>query len=313
MIYIYMNQLTKELHKPIIKKFKRVKVITYGISDIWGADLVDMVEWSGVNDGYKYMINIIDCFSRFVWSFPLKDKKGLTIEKILKKLFLKVKPFNLWVDKGGEFYNKDVLKLLKNSGVHIYSTYGEHKSAIVERFNRTLKTKMWKYFTRKGTRRWIDVLDDLVLEYNGTKHSTIGMKPNEVNKGNEDALWIKLYGDVEFLGVAKLKIGDKVRISRVKGIFEKGYIYNWSHEVFEIYKIRKTEPVLYYLKDYLGEEITGGFYIQELQKTKMDNLFLVEEVIKERVRRGEKEFYVKWLGFGSKSNSWIKEKDLEDV
>ena len=304
-----MEQLSKELHKPMRKNYKTSVVRLNGINDVWGADIVEMGEWADDNDGYKYILNVIDCFSKFVWSFPLKDKGRLGVVNVFKKLFKEKVPKKLWTDKGKEFYNKDMGKLLKEYGVELYSTFGNSKSAIVERFNRTLKTNMWKRFTEKQTRRWVDMLDDLVDEYNNTKHSSIGMKPIDVDEDDERSIMKKLgrkgVGDIKF------KVGDKVRISRIKGIFEKGYVGNWSHEVFTIVKVIKDNPVRYKIKDYNDEVIEGSFYNEELQKTKLNNMFLVEEVLKTRKRKGKKQYYVKWIGFDKEHNSWVNEDDFE--
>ena len=177
-----MDQLSKEIHKPRRKNFQRRKVIVYDIDDVWGADLVDMQEWADKNKGFKYMLTVIDVFSKYAYVVKLKTKKGLEMKKAFRKLFKNGKPKNLWVDKGSEFYNKDVKKFLKDNKVNMYSTYGDSKSAVVERFNRTLKEKMWKKFTERQTRVWIDMIDDLVGNYFNTMHSTIGFKPNEAHK-----------------------------------------------------------------------------------------------------------------------------------
>ena len=97
-------------------------------------------------------------------------------------------------DDGKEFYNVGVKSLLEKHNIKYFSTKSYKKAVIVERFNRTLKTAMWKYFYSKGTYKWIDVLNYLVYNYNNTKHSTILIEPNDVNKSNENQVWNTLYG-----------------------------------------------------------------------------------------------------------------------
>ena len=166
------------------RKFQRRKVEVYGVDDIWGADLVDMQEWSRNNKGYKYMLNVIDVYSKYAWSVPLKDKKGDTTTEAFKYIVKNSNriPKHIWVDKGKEFYNKIMDEWLKENNINRYSTFGEHKSAVVERFNRTLKEKMWKRFTAENTRNWVDMLDRLLSEYNKTVHRTIGMTPIKCSK-----------------------------------------------------------------------------------------------------------------------------------
>ena len=304
-----MEQLSKELHKPFKKKFKTSGVRLKEINEIWGADLVDMREWKDKNDGYQYILNIIDCFSKYVWSYQIKDKSAKEVANVFEEIFEEQKPKRLWTDKGKEFYNKHLMKLLRENDVELYSTFGNSKSAIVERFNRTLKTNMWKKFTELQTRRWVDMLDDLIDDYHNTVHRSIGMKPKDVTKSDESKIRKKL--EVEKgVGKIKYKVGDKVRISRVKGIFEKGYLPNWSHEVFDIVRIIKDNPVRYKLKDVTGEIIEGSFYTEELQKTKLKNFWLIEKVLKKRTRKGKKELYVKFIGMNKKYNRWIDEEDV---
>ena len=135
------EELAEELHKPVRRKFPRRHVDASGIDDIWGCDLVEMQEWSKKNKGYRYMLNVIDVFSKYAWSIPLKDKKGETATEAFKAIVKKSNriPRKIWVDKGKEFYNKNMDEWLQENNIIRYSTYGEHKSVVVERFNRTLK------------------------------------------------------------------------------------------------------------------------------------------------------------------------------
>jgi len=156
-----MENLADELHKPIRRHFQRRRVISHEIDEIWSCDLVEMQEWFKVNNGFRYMLNVVDVFSKFAWSIPLKDKTAETTLNAFK-LILKQSgriPKFIWVDEGKEFYNKLMTEWLKKNNATRYSTHREHKSAVVERFNRTLKTNMWKRYTAENTRNWIDMLD----------------------------------------------------------------------------------------------------------------------------------------------------------
>src|SRR5206468_3158755 len=133
------------------------------------------------NSGYKYMLNVIDVFSKYAWSIPMKNKTGLTTLEAFQTIAKESGriPKHLWVNKGLEFYNKGVSSWLKENNIIMYSTYSEHNSCIVERFNRTLKEMMWKRFTAENTRNWIFMLDNLMKEYNNRVHSTIVMSPSK--------------------------------------------------------------------------------------------------------------------------------------
>ena len=240
------------------------------IDDVWAADLVEMQEWKNVNKGYCYILNVIDRFSKFAWSVPLKDKKSETVLDAFKYI-VKIsgrKPRYIWVDEGKEFYTKDMTDWLKDENITRYSTHGEHKSAIAERFNRTLKERMWHRFTAENTRNWIDMLDDLLLKYNTSYREAIRMRPVDASKKeNESEVWENLFRDDEQAKKSnKFKIGDSVRISRIKGIFEHRFLPNWTEQIYKMHKINKSTPITYILKDLQDEIIEGGFYKEELQK-----------------------------------------------
>ena len=109
-----------------------------------------------------------------------------------------------------------------------------------------------------------------------------------------------------------MNVGDKVRISRTKGIFEKGYLPNWSEEVFDLYEVKLTNPVTYILKDTAGEVLQGGFYENELQKTSQE-LYRIEKVIRKKKIDGVEHALVKWSGYNDKYNEWIPVLNLEKL
>jgi len=299
----------------VIRKFERRHVNAFSIDDVWGADLVEMGEWTKQNNGYKYMLNVIDIFSKYAWSIPMKNKTGITTLGAFRKIAKESGriPKHIWVDKGLEFYNKDVNSWLKENNIVMYSTYGEHKSAVVERFNRTLKGMMWKRFTAENIRNWIDMLDKLMKTYNNKVHSTIGMSPVKASqKQNEMKVLQNTIEKTRLTPIskAKFKIGDKVRISRTKSTFEKGYLPNWSEELYIVDKVQETLPVTYKVKDLLDEEIEGSFYEKELQKTNQE-VYRIEKVIRKKKINGVEHGLVKWSGYNEKHNQWIPVKDLE--
>ncbi|XP_044599175.1 uncharacterized protein LOC123275250 [Cotesia glomerata] len=247
----------------------------------------------------------------FAWTVPIKRKTGVEVTSAMKSVLEQGRvPKNLHVDQGKEFYNTEFKKLMKRHDINLYSTYSNMKASIVERFNRTLKTKMWREFSARGSYKWIDMLAELVNTYNNTKHRTIKMKPIDVTKAQEWSLLENIYMPMKSQSSKRkknrFKVGDVVRISRYKHVFEKGYTPNWTTELFTVTKVRNTDPVTYELEDWIGIPIKGGFYNEELSKAKYSDIFLVEKVLK---KRGNK-LYVKWLGFDSKHNSWIDETDM---
>ena len=176
------DQLAEELHKPIIRKFEKRKVYSTFKDNIWGADLADMQLLSKYNKGIRFLLCVIDIFSKYVSVAFLKDKKGISIVKAFQIILKQSnrKPNKIWVDKGSEFCNAYFKKWLRDNDIVMYSTHNEEKSVVAERFIKTLKGKIYKYMTSISKNVYIDKLDDIADEYNNTYHTTIKMKPADV-------------------------------------------------------------------------------------------------------------------------------------
>ena len=209
-------------------------------------------------------------------------------------------PNKIWVDKGSEFHNDSVKTWLKDNDIEMYSIQYEGESVAAERFIRTLKNKIYKYLTAISKNIYIDKLYDIVNEYNNTYHRTIKIKPLDV----EDNTCIDFEKEVNDKN-PKFKVGDHVRISKYKNIFAKGYMANWSEEVFISSKIKNTVPWTYVINYLSDEEIIRSFYEKELHNTNQKE-FRIEKVIKGK----DDKLYVKWKGYNNSFNSWIDKKDL---
>ena len=168
----FQSQDTYTLHKPTRRRFSRRQVIVYEIYHQWQADLVDLGKLASYNKGFKYLLTCIDVLSRYAWIVPLKNKTGKTLKEAFQVIFKSGRqPIRLQTDKGTEFTNRVFQKFLKENDVHFFTTYNEEtKASIVERFNKTLKTKMWKYFTHRETIIYIDVLSEMVESYGAPKY-----------------------------------------------------------------------------------------------------------------------------------------------
>ena len=301
------------LHKPVRKKFSRNRVFVPGIDDTWQIDLVDMQKYSRLNKGFRYILTCIDVFSKYSWAIPVLKKTSAHVTEAFKKILIESGrcPKKLQFDEGKEFLNREFKNLLKHYDITFYHVSSVVKACVIERFSRTLKEKMWRYFTFTGKYVYIDVLQKLMESYNSSFHRTIKMAPENVNKSIEKQLWkrIYLYNDFYDNGSKikfKLKVGDKVRISKHKKIFEKGYTPNWSQEVFIITERIPRNPPVYKIKDLLDEPISGIFYEKELQKISNDEIiYKIEKVLRSRTRNNKKEILVSWLGYPEKFNSWI--------
>lgn len=304
------KQRTYTLHKPARKRYNTRPYKTGAIDQQWQADLIEMIPYANVNKGYRYILTIIDLFSRYGWAVPLKDKTGKEVMNAFQVVFAQGrKPQRLQTDDGLEFDNRQVQHLLNLENIKFFTVKSQFKAAVCERFNRTLKDKMWRYFTHTGSYRWIHILPDILHAYNTSPHRSIGIAPANVNAENEHEIWL----EQERIGPQNVtqreiqtvfRVGDHVRISIAKGVFDKGYLPNWSEEIYTITQILETNPQQYKLQDDNNEEIKGSFYSAELQKVTKPDRFAVERVIRTRMVRGRRQYLVKWLGYGPEYNSW---------
>lgn len=308
---------SEEVHHRVVRKFPRRRVEVYRVDEIWALDLASMETVSKYNEGYKYILCIIDVFSKYAWCVPLKNKTGPSILEAIKLVVDESdrSPEKIWVDQGGEFYNKGFQDWANKNGITIYSTYGDSKSAVVERFIRTLREMIMREFTATNSRNWVDILSSILDEYNNRKHKTIKMTPMEASEPeNATKVYNNLYEGIDKpKKKEKFKVGDKVRISKIKGKFEKGSSPNFTHEVFTIKDVLDTNPVTYKIIDYNGDIIDGSYYEQELLKTKVPDHYEVEQILKTRKVDGKKEHFVHFFGWPKKFDAWIPEENISDI
>ena len=220
------TQPTYTLHKPVRKHFPRNRVVVQGLDHLWQSDLLDMQAYRQQNRGIRYLLTVIDVLSKFAYVEPIKNKTGKDVKTALEKIFSSGrKPLQLQTDSGTEFKNKVVQDYLKQENVHFYVPHSEQHAQVVERFNRTLKQLIWRYFTYSNKYKYLDVLPDLVTRNNHTYHRTIKRTPASVNIFNDQEVWKQVYGQHIKKPIPKFKVGDQVRISKTGVIFRKGYLF----------------------------------------------------------------------------------------
>ena len=309
------------LHRPVRYNFKRLRVITAGIDDLWDADLADVSNLAMHNDDVHFLLIVIDVFSRYLWVVQLKQKTSKALVAAFTQVFAGGrKPTSIRTDKGKEFTNRWVKALMKENGVNLFTTKNEVKANYAERVIRTLKGMMFRYFTHKQTYRYVEVLDSLVSNYNHRPHTSLGaLSPSQVEKSNEAMIWKEMYVDKRKFSKPKpfkLKVGGRVRISHVRYTFQRDYQAKWTEEIFTIAsRLRRQGIPQYKLMDYADERVDGSFYEYELQpvtKTS-DDMWKVEKIIRRRRRKGKAEILVKWMGWPVKFNSWIAADTIQDL
>ena len=246
-----MENLSNELNKPTINEFPRKKVIVNHINEIHSTDLVDMTQYSKMNRGYKYIFTNIKIFSKIAYAYPIKSKEIQDIKPCFEKIFKKNKPEYIWSDKEPAFFSKEMQQFFKDNNVKIYHTNSDLKAVIIERFNRSLRELMMKEFVKNNNTVWYNILPKLIKIYNSRYHSTIKMKPIQVNKSNEKYIKENIYTYNKTTKIPKFKIGDLVRISlKRRDVFDKPSCnIKWSEELFKIHSINKSNVITYKIKD----------------------------------------------------------------
>ena len=293
------------------KRFPTRPYRTTGINDLWQMDLMEMIPYSKINKGFKYILACIDVFSRFGSAIAIKTKSAAEMSEAVQKLFSLNHPVNLQTDAGKEFYNSKVKSVLDSLKINHYSVYTPNKAAVVERFNRTIKDRLKKYFVAQGNKTWITVLPKIISSYNHSPHRGLnGLRPVDVTSKNESKiLKVKMSKMVPPKKIL-YKIGDFVRISKYNASpFIKNFDQNWSDEVFQITNIsKKYSPVMYVIKDYENNEIVGKFYEPELQVIPYPDTFRIEKILKTKGVGKHKQYYVKWHGY--KIPSWTSAANI---
>ncbi|KAL3112524.1 hypothetical protein niasHT_018730 [Heterodera trifolii] len=319
---------TYTLFKPKREKFRRLRTVPTGFmtgefcpryfhvigSDLQ-ADLADFQALSRKNSGYRYLLLAVDVLSRRMFSSPVKSKRPADVKRAFEEVFGQMPklPETMYTDRGLEFVAKPMKEFFAENGIKKYETSSMKKAAVAERAIRTLKTRLYKYFSAKNTSAWVDVLPKFLSAINNSVCRATGHRPNEITDANAREVWKRVYGEglVPADKRPKIKAGETVRIPEPKHIFEKGYIPNYSDHVYTVDEAWSTNPQHYLLKDYYGTKLKRKFYLPELTKVQIDEntMYRIEKKYKERMRDEKKEILVKFIGFPEKY--WVTHEDFE--
>ena len=306
------------LHKSARKKLSQEpRVYVKRIDQQWALDLCDVRNIAGYNQDCHFILTCIDVFSKWAEAEPVPRKSAASTTAAFERILARTRrrPERVETDQGKEFYNAAFSNLCIREGIHHFSTQSSHKACVVERFNRSLKNLMYRHFTANNTYEWMDVLPDLLKTYNSRYHRSIKMAPNDVNFNNENEVYRNLYTKKPKRG-KRFHEGDMVRISKKRQIFDKGYLPNYTEEIFRVANVISNHPPYRYeLEDLDGENIKGRFAPQEIQKVikRDDDLWKIERIIRTVKRKDGKHHFVKWRGFPDKFNSFVAENDIIDL
>ena len=267
--FLRENDIHGQYRRISKKKFPRRRVIARFPFEIFMADLIEYPQYKLANHGYCFILIMIDCFTKMVYAAPMKKKNKEWTSEAFESIFKNFDehPINLVTDGGLEFFNSAVRKVFDNYGINHYKTptRTKWKASMAERVIRTLKSRIEKYFKTNKTKKWTDILDKFVHNYNSLPHSSHGLPPQDVTDENREEVYKRLYPNQNITIVCKLKKGDKVRKIREKADFEKGYTENWSKEIYIIAEQRQSQTVCWYILQTLdGERLPGIWYYYQL-------------------------------------------------
>ena len=275
-----------ELHsknKRITKKrFPRRQVKARFPFDVFMADLFMYPQYKYFNGRFVYILLLIDCFTKMVYVCPMKKKNKEETARAFETIFNKFDryPIFLVTDNGKEFFNSDVRDVMISHGINHYSTPTRTSwhASMAERAIRTIKSRIARYMQAKKTKKWIDVIDQIVDNYNHTPHSSHKLKPVNVNESNRVRVYKTMFPNIKITRDCRLKKGDKIRILRDKKQFEKGYTQNWSNEIYVIKSVRHKDNVCWYkLEDIEGDTVPGIWYYNQLNLVQNDSTSSTEK------------------------------------
>ena len=236
-IKLFINEIYS---KPPKRNYATNKTVVYHIDDIWSLDILDLKDYGpGNNRGYRYVLVVIDNFSKFGWTSPLKNKNGHTIKDSFENILIssKRKPNLIETDRGKEFYNNIFQDFLNKNDIKLYSRNTSVGAVFAERFNRTIRDLLKKIVFEQGDAKWIDVLPTITKQYNNRIHSSTKLSPKDASLKKNEGFVYKNLLDKRKKVTPKFQINDLIRVADLKKTFSKGDTTNWSYKLYKITEI----------------------------------------------------------------------------
>lgn len=304
------NESVDEIYRPVRVNFPRRRTEILSIRDCIQLDLADMQLLANTNNGYRYFLMAVNPFSKRFYAEPLRTKSAIAVGDATKKILLGsgINFENIYTDRGTEFDNYYFKREIERAmGITHYYSYSTKKCAIVERAIGTVKRHLYKIMAKRGRKNWIVELAPLIRKINATKIARMGFAPNDVNAGNEAAIYQRFYATPRPFQVPKYRVGDRVRIAEPLTQFKKSCFPAWSVEVYTIRAVNRKAPNVYKIRDYYRNNLPGSYYAEELQICKHPGYFMIEEILE---RRGNR-LRVRWLGYDGETG-WVNARDVYD-
>ena len=310
------------LHANARKVWPRNKVMVYAPGYQFACDLIVIDKRVIVkqNRGYRYILSVLDNFSRRAVTQPLKQKSGVATADALRIIIPKLRklqpPYGMSSDLGKEFYNQDVKKVFRDNDFHMFESSGETHTPIVERFNRTLQNILYRHFDTNNTFNWVDHIEHLTKGYNNTVHRSLGVSPNNVDLNNYNQIFRRLNSKYLQSGrkKPKLKVDDMVRLNILHSVFGKSYEETFSYQVYFVDSVTYPDGgiyPMYKIRDLRGKMLPSRYYYHELKKIPKDTFlnnyeFPIEKVLDRR----DDQLLVKFHGYDNSYNQWLPAKSI---
>lgn len=307
---------TYTLHKPTRRRYKTNKTIALAPDHMWQTDLTDMQRYATENDGFRYILFVIDVYTRQLFLKPLKSKHSSEVSKAFFEIITETNRFPAYVssDFGKEYLGSEFQNMLKAFNIGYFTCNSPNKASLAERVQRTIKEKLFRYFTKFNTHRYINILEQFETAYNKSHHRMIATTPN---KFYSNSIKMKDSTTTAMNIKPKFKKDAFVRISRVKENMTKGYAQGWTEEIFKINKVLtyKSSVPMYLLEDLQGEVLEGSFYEAEIQLVHYDPNaeFKIEKILGEKGKGKNRQLLVKWLGWPEKFASYINANTFKNL
>ena len=263
-IKIFINEIYS---KPPKKYYPTNKTNVYHIDDIWSLDILDLKDYGPENNrGYRYVLVVIDNFSKFGWTVPLKNKNALTIKDSFENILIssKRKPYLIESDRGKEFYNNIFQDFLNKNNIKLYSRNSSYGAVFAEKFNRTIRDLLKKVVFEHGDAKWIDILPTITKQYNNRIHSSTKLTPIQASLKKNEGFVYKNLLDKRKKIIPKFQINDLVRVADLKKTFSKGDTTNWSYKLYKI-----TEIINDTIPAYKIDNLTERYNESLLKKTNL--------------------------------------------
>ena len=315
----FLNRLAPySVFRPSRGHFPTPPVVVNGPLHQFDIDLVDVSRQQSANDGVRYLVTAIDVFSKYAIVVPVVSKNGSVVANAVSKIIDIRLPRAICSDLGSEFRSGHFQKLLRDRNIHHFYAGGSGKCTIVERFHRTLKTRIARFEHHQNTERYIDALQDIVEGYNKSYHRTIKGRPIDVTEAEKDVVFFNSYAKKQPAKLVpfRFEIGDNVRISAERHPFLREHFQRWSEELYTVTKRWRQRNInMYKVKDCSEDEVIGSFYADELTKVEgaNDSLYRIEKVLDEKMENGVRMIKVKFVGYPERCGKWIHKRDVRTV